>query len=69
MRFKVLILAAPCHFSFSCFGDKIAVSHLATMPDNLELIGCGTVRHHFADALQFYNKADRDDQASRTRLG
>lgn len=69
MRFKVLILAARCHFSFSRFGDKIAVSHLATVPDNLELIGCGIIRHHFADALQFYNKADPDDQASRARLG
>lgn len=47
MRFKVLIFAARSHFSFSRFGDWIAVSHLATVPDNLELIGCGTIRHCF----------------------
>lgn len=38
MRFKVFILAFQSHFSFSHLCDKIAVSHLATVPDNLELI-------------------------------
>lgn len=66
MRFKVLILAAQSHFSFSHFGDKIAVSHLATMPDNLELIGCGIITH-LLQICQFYNKADPDNQASCTR--
>lgn len=66
MRFIVLILAAQSHFSFSHFGDKIAVSHLATMPDNLELIGCGIITHHL-QICQFYNKADPDNQASCTR--
>lgn len=49
MRFKVLILSAQSHFSFSRFGDKIAVSHLATLPDNLELIGCRIIKNHFTD--------------------